>query len=213
MLNELKYANNYLFEKIKVNEGLLFEMEKYAVKNNIPIITKEIAEFIKFLIRHGKHTDILEIGTAIGYSGIIMAFECIKFDGNLVTIEINKEVYEEARENFKKSKLTNITQIFGDAIVEVKNIEQKFDMIFIDAAKGKYKKFFIDSYEKLKENGIIVIDNILFRGYLYSEEFPKRYNGIVKKLDEFINYLYAEYDFTLLPFGDGVGIVRKIKEE
>ena len=97
----------------------------------------------------------------------------------------------------------------GDALEKIDGIDKAFDFIFIDASKGQYKKFFDLTYPKLSENGIIFIDNILFRGLSIEEEVPKRYRTISKKLNEFIDYLSENHDFVLLPFGDGIGLVKK----
>lgn len=208
MLDELKSANKYVVSKIKETDELILEMEKFASEHNVPIVTKEVAEYIKFMLEMHKTKDVLEVGTAIGYSGTIMAQVIKKNAGKLVTIEIDEERYNQARENFAKSGLDNVTQIFGDANEEIKKLDQKFDFIFIDAAKGKYKNFFDDSWELLNEDGIIFIDNIMFRGYLY-KEYPKRFKTIVRRLNEFIEYLHENHNFVLLPFGDGIGLVKK----
>lgn len=213
MLEELKEANEYIIGKIEEKDELILEMERYAQEFNIPIVTKEVAEYLKFLVRSYKTKNILEIGTAIGYSGILMAKEIKDNDGKLYTIEIDEERYNLAQENFKKSGLTNIISIKGDALEEVKKINDRFDFIFIDASKGHYMDFFEDSYRLLNEGGIVFIDNIMFRGYLY-KEYPKRFKTIVKRLDNFIDYLYERKDkFVLLPFGDGVGLYYKQREK
>lgn len=211
MLEELKEANEYIIGKIKEKDTLILEMESYAKEYNVPIVTKEVAEYLKFIVDMNKSTNILEIGTAIGYSGILMAQIATKYNGKLVTIEIDEERYNLAQENFKKSGLTNIKSILGDAIEEVKKLDEKFDFVFIDASKGHYMEFFNDSYKLLKKDGIIFIDNIMFRGYLY-KEYPKRFKTIVKRLDNFIDYLYENYNFTLVPFGDGIGLLKKEEE-
>ena len=209
MLEELKEANGYIVGKIIEKDKLILEMEKYAHEYNIPIVTKEVAEYLKFLVKTYKTKNILEIGTAIGYSGILMAKEIKENNGKLYTIEIDEERYNLAQENFKKSGLSNIISIKGDALEKVKKINDTFDFIFIDASKGHYMEFFEDSYKLLNEGGIIFIDNIMFRGYLY-KEYPKRFKTIVKRLDSFIDYLYKRDDrFVLLPFGDGVGLCFK----
>ena len=209
MLEELKEANGYIVGKIIEKDKLILEMEKYAHEYNIPIVTKEVAEYLKFLVKTYKTKNILEIGTAIGYSGILMAKEIKENNGKLYTIEIDEERYNLAQENFKKSGLNNIISIKGDALEEVKKIEDRFDFVFIDASKGHYMDFFEDSYKLLNEGGIVFIDNIMFRGYLY-KEYPKRFKTIVKRLDSFIDYLYErEGRFVLLPFGDGVGLYFK----
>lgn len=214
MLEELKEANEYIISKIKENDELILEMEKYAREYNVPIVTKEVAEYLKFIVKSNGIKNILEVGTAIGYSGILMAKEIEKNGGKLYTIEIDEERYNLAQENFKKSGLNNVVSIKGDAVEEIKKIDEKFDFVFIDASKGHYMEFFEDSYKLLNKDGIIFIDNIMFRGYLY-KEYPKRFKTIVRRLNEFIEYLYSRNggEFVLLPFGDGIGLFRKKKTE
>lgn len=214
MLEELKEANEYIISKIKENDELILEMEKYAREYNVPIVTKEVAEYLKFIVKSNGIKNILEVGTAIGYSGMLMAKEIEKNGGKLYTIEIDEERYNLAQENFKKSGLNNIVSIKGDAVEEIKKIDEKFDFVFIDASKGHYMEFFEDSYKLLNKDGIIFIDNIMFRGYLY-KEYPKRFKTIVRRLNEFIEYLYSRDggEFVLLPFGDGIGLFRKKKTE
>ena len=210
MLEELKEANSYIIGKIEEKDSLILEMEDFAHENNVPIVTKEVAEYLKFIVKTHKVKNILEVGTAIGYSGILMAKEIVGQDGKLYTIEIDEERYNQAQENIKKSGLNNIISIKGDAVEEIKKIEENFDFVFIDASKGHYMDFFEDSIKLLNKSGIIFIDNIMFRGYLY-KEYPKRFKTIVKRLDSFIDSLYnrEEGDFVLLPFGDGVGLFYK----
>lgn len=210
MLEELKEANSYIIGKIEEKDSLILEMEDFAHENNVPIVTKEVAEYLKFIVKTHKVKNILEVGTAIGYSGILMAKEIVGQDGKLYTIEIDEERYNQAQENIKKSGLNNIVSIKGDAVEEIKKIEENFDFVFIDASKGHYMDFFEDSIKLLNKNGIIFIDNIMFRGYLY-KEYPKRFKTIVKRLDSFIDSLYKreDGDFVLLPFGDGVGLFHK----
>ena len=210
MLEELKDANSYIIGKIEEKDSLILEMEDFAHENNVPIVTKEVAEYLKFIVKTHKVKNILEVGTAIGYSGILMAKEIVGQEGKLYTIEIDEERYNQAQENIKKSGLSNIVSIKGDAVEEIKKIEENFDFVFIDASKGHYMDFFEDSIKLLNKNGIIFIDNIMFRGYLY-KEYPKRFKTIVKRLDSFIDSLYnrEDGDFVLLPFGDGVGLFYK----
>ncbi|WP_288305169.1 O-methyltransferase [uncultured Fusobacterium sp.] len=210
MLEELKDANKYITDKIIETDNLILEMEDYAQEHNVPIVTKEVAEYLKFIVQDKNIVNILEVGTAIGYSGILMANEIVKKDGKLYTIEIDDERFNIAQENIKKSKLNNIISIKGDATEEINKINETFDFVFIDASKGHYMKFFEDSIKLLNKDGIIFIDNIMFRGYLY-KEYPKRFKTIVKRLNEFIDSLYTRNDgnFVLLPFGDGVGLFRK----
>lgn len=213
MLEELKEANEYIYRKIQkysqYNIKVLEEIEEDAKLNSVPIISREVAEYLKFIIRSNENIKkILEIGTATAYSGITMLAEIQNREGKLTTIEIDENRFSIAKKNFEKSELKGVKQILGDATEEIKKLNENYDFVFIDAAKGQYKTFFEDSYKLLNEKGIIFIDNIIFRGYLY-KECPKRFKTIVKRLDEFIDYLYENYNFVLLPISDGVGIVYK----
>lgn len=208
MLEELKEANKYITDKIKEKDQLILEMEDYAKEHNVPIVTKEVAEYLKFTVNSYGFKSILEIGSAIGYSGILMAKELAKVEGKLTTMEIDEIRFKEAEKNIEKSGLNNINLILGDALEVIPKLNDKYDFIFMDAAKGKYKEFFDLVYPMVEDGGIIFIDNIMFRGYLY-KEYPKRFKTIVRRLDEFIDYLYENHNFTLLPFGDGIGLVKK----
>nr|WP_307774423.1 O-methyltransferase [uncultured Cetobacterium sp.] len=209
MLDELQQANSYIVGKIKEHDAHILEMEAFAEEHNVPIVTKEVAKYLEFLVESHGFKNILEIGTAIGYSGTIMGKIAKSNGGKLTTIEIDETRYHQALENFKKANLeNNVTAILGDGTEEIKKLDDKFDFIFIDASKGHYMEFFNDSFERLTENGIIFIDNIMFRGYLY-KEYPKRFKTIVRRLDEFISYLYEKHNFVLLPFGDGIGLVKR----
>lgn len=207
MIDNIEKANEYVISKIIEKDSIILEMEDYAKEHNVPIVTKEVAEYLKFMIDSHKITNILEVGTAIGYSGSVM------LQGNdkvkLTTLEIDEERHNLAKINFEKMGFSSrVTQILGDALEEIPKLEDQFDFIFIDASKGKYMNFYKDSYKLLKKDGIIFIDNIMFRGYLYNE-YPKRFKTIVRKLNEFIEYLYENENFVLLPFGDGIGLVKK----
>ncbi|MGL5000603.1 MAG: O-methyltransferase [Cetobacterium sp.] len=209
MLDELKGANDYIISKIVEKDSLILEMEAFALENNVPIVTKEVAKYLEFLVSSYNFKNILEIGTAIGYSGTIMGRIAKKNKGKLTTIEIDEIRYSQALENFKKADLLDsVNLILGDGTEEVKKLDEKFDFIFIDASKGHYMEFFKDSFERLTDDGMIFVDNIMFRGYLY-KDYPKRFKTIVRRLDEFITYLYQNHNFVLLPFGDGIGLVKK----
>ena len=205
-----KYARN-LF---KIKNEIIQEIKNESLEQNVPIITDEVLNYMIFTARNIKVRNVLEIGTATGYSGLFLAQIANENGGFLTTMEIDEIRYEKAVENFKKLGLFEKNKmIFGDALKEIPKLDKnmKYDFIFIDASKGQYLKFFEMSYELLNENGIIFIDNLMFRGLIAAdkEEIPKRYKTIVKRLKEFIEKLNEEYNFVLLPFGDGVGIVKK----
>ena len=205
-----KYAQN-LF---KIKNKIIQEIKNESLDKNVPIITDEVLKYMIFTARNIKAENILEIGTATGYSGLFLAQIANENGGFLTTMEIDEIRYGKAVENFKKLGLFKKNKmILGDAFEEIPKLNKnmKYDFIFIDASKGQYLKFFEMSYELLNENGIIFIDNLMFRGLVAvdKEEITKRYKTIVKRLKEFIEKLNEEYNFVLLPFGDGVGIVKK----
>ena len=205
-----KYAQN-LF---KIRNEIIQDIKNESLDENVPIIADEVLNYMIFTARNIKARNILEIGTATGYSGLFLAQIANENSGFLTTMEIDEIRYGKAVENFKKLGLFEKNKmIFGDALEEIPKLDKnvKYDFIFIDASKGQYLKFFEMSYELLNENGIIFIDNLMFRGLVAAdkEEIPKRYKTIVKRLKEFIEKLNEEYNFVLLPFGDGVGIVKK----
>ena len=205
-----KYAQN-LF---KIRNEIIQDIKNESLDENVPIITDEVLNYMIFTARNIKARNILEIGTATGYSGLFLAQIANENSGFLTTMEIDEIRYGKAVENFKKLGLFEKNKmVFGDALKEIPKLDKnvKYDFIFIDASKGQYLKFFEMSYELLNENGIIFIDNLMFRGLVATdkEEIPKRYKTIVKRLKEFIEKLNEEYNFVLLPFGDGVGIVKK----
>ena len=214
MIENFIESSKYTQNLFKIKNEIVQEIKKESLEQNVPIITDEVLKYMIFTARNIKARNILEIGTATGYSGLFLAQIANENDGFLTTMEIDEIRYRKAVENFKKLGLFEKNKmVFGDALKEIPKLDKnvKYDFIFIDASKGQYLKFFEMSYELLNENGIIFIDNLMFRGLVAAdkEEIPKRYKTIVKRLKEFIEKLNEEYNFVLLPFGDGVGIVKK----
>ena len=220
MLENFIESSKYSQNLFQTEDEMIVGIEKESLENNVPIITKEVLNFMIFTAKGIKARNILEIGTATGYSGIFLGKIANENGGTFTSIEIDEKRYNKAVENFEKVGILDKNRlILGDALEKIPEIAQieenskreTFDFIFIDAAKGQYMKFFEMCYDLLNENGIIFIDNIMFRGLVTSEEkdIPKRYKTIVNRLKQFIEKLNYEYDFVLLPFGDGVGLVRK----
>ena len=214
MIENFMESSKYAQNLFKIRNEIIQDIKNESLDENVPIITDEVLNYMIFTARNIKARNILEIGTATGYSGLFLAQIANENSGFLTTMEIDEIRYGKAVENFKKLRLFEKNKmIFGDALEEISKLDKnvKYDFIFIDASKGQYLKFFEMSYELLNENGIIFIDNLMFRGLVAvdKEEIPKRYRTIVKRLKEFIEKLNEEYNFVLLPFGDGVGIVKK----
>lgn len=176
------------------------ELKLKAIRDGVPIITDEVLAYMLFMANLINAKTCLEIGTAVGYSTYYLSKNM-----EVSTIEIDEKRYSTAKETLSDR---NVKMYLGDALDILPNIDEKFDFIFIDASKGKYKEFFDLCYNKLNPGGLIFIDNLLFRGYVCNKDYPKRYKTIVRNLTKFIEYL-KKYNFSLLPFGDGVGLVVK----
>lgn len=186
-------------------------MKEYAKEYNVPIMMEDGIKFLtNFIIKH-KIKNVLEVGTAIGYSAILMALAnpFVK----VVTIERDHERYLEALKNIKKFNLEDrITLIYNDAsLVE---FEQKFDLIFIDAAKGKNKAFFQKFSKNLDEDGYIITDNINFHGYVNKDESEiktRNLRGLVRKIKDYIEFLKTnnEYKTEFYELGDGIAVSKK----
>ncbi len=192
---------------------ILEEMEIYAKENHVPIMMKDGIDFLTDYIKKNHIKTILEIGTAIGYSSCKMAL--VDSNIKITTIERNPEMYDLALKNISSLNLENqIEVIFEDALnVELKD---KYDLIFIDAAKAQYIKFFEKFKRNLKENGVIVSDNLNFHGLVHSKEPIESRNvrGLVRKLNDYIVFLKEnkEFETTFFELGDGVSISKKVKK-
>ncbi len=196
--------------KEEKNQEIL-RIKEYARRENVPIMQDDGIEFLTSFIDKKGIKDILEIGTAIGYSSIMMAL--IDSSIHVTTIEKNEERYLEALKNIKKLGLENqITLIYNDALnIE---LEQDFDLIFIDAAKGKNKDFFIRFEKNLKDNGYIVTDNMEFHGYVLMNEdeiHSKNIRGIVKKIKDYSYFLEnnMQYKTIIYKIGDGIAVTER----
>lgn len=191
----------------------LEEIENYAHLNNIPIMEKEGIEFLTEYIKKNKVTKILEIGSAIGYSAIKMAL--VNKNIHITTVERDKERYEEAVKNIKKMHL--------EKQIDIRNMDafdlylfDKYDLIFIDAAKAQYIKFFEKFKKNLDRNGVIVTDNINFHGLVNATEEIKSRNvrALVRKINAYITFLKEneEFETTFYEIGDGVAISKRKKD-
>ena len=186
-------------------------IKQYAKENNIPIMQDEGISFLTTLIHKNKIRSILEIGTAIGYSAIIMALT----DKNIkiTSVERDEKRYLEAVKNIKKFNLEDrITLIFKDAL-ELK-VDGNFDLIFLDAAKGQNINFFNNFSKNLNKNGFIVTDNMLFHGYVNkNEEDIKSRNlrGLVRKIKQYHEFLKTsdDYNTSFYNIGDGIAVTTR----
>ena len=189
---------------------LVEQIEEYAMINKIPIIQKEGLEFITSYIKNNHIKTILEIGSAIGYSAI--KFAMISDDIKVTTIERDKDRYNMALLNIKKIGLIDRIKIYNiDAFDYVDN--NKYDMIFIDAAKAQYIKFFEKFKDNLADDGVIISDNLKFHGLVEHPENTNNKNTkqLVKKIKNYIDFLKnnEEFETTFYDFGDGIGLSVK----
>jgi len=210
IVNDL--VEEYIRNTLKENKELILEMEEYARENSVPIIHKEVAELLRFVLDIHKPRRILEIGCAIGYSSIFFA-TVLGGDVEIITTERNPIMLEKAYENIEKAGLKDKIKILvGDATQTLKDIDGEFDMIFIDAAKGQYKMFYDMVTPHLRKGGIVVSDNILYKGMIASDEFVvRRKKTIVKRMREYLDYICSleDVDTSILPVGDGVALSYK----
>lgn len=190
----------------------LLDIEKYAKDNNVPIMLPDGIEFLLNYIKENNVKTILEIGTAIGYSAIRMAL--ISSDIKVTTIERDIDRYNEAIKNISDFSLENqINVIYADAF-DV-DLSEKFDLIFIDAAKSQYIKFFEKFKHNLNETGTIISDNLEFHGLVENKEnvsLSRNVRGLVRKINEYVAFLKDNREFKtdFYSIGDGIGVsVRK----
>lgn len=192
---------------MKFND-LISDMERFAKKENVPIMQKESLDYLISFIKQHDIKSVLEVGTAIGYSTILIK----EVVNNITSIERDEERYNIAVKNVELSNLNNITLIKGDALDIT--ITDKFDLIFIDAAKGKNKEFLDKFKSNLNENGYIIIDNMDFHGLVGKSMTieKRRLRNLVKKIENFIKYMEEQTEFkvTKIDKGDGLYLLERI---
>lgn len=188
---------------------LILEMEDYAQEKNVPIIEKKSIAFIMKYIKDNNVKSILEIGAAIGYSAILMA--SASSDAFVTTIERDEERYMECLKNVKRCGLDKkINVVFQDALDVNLSEDLKYDLIFIDAAKGQYERFFEKYKYFLKQDGAIITDNLKFHGYVGKSDKieSKNLKGLVQKIENYIEFLKEneEFDTKFYDIGDGLSV-------
>lgn len=196
------------------NYALLDEIEKFGRENKIPILLDDSLEFITNMLNEIKPHRLLEIGTAIGFSAISFS-KYLKENGRIDTIEIESLRVEQALQNIEKVGVKDKIRVLeGDALDILPYLQEEYDVIFIDAAKGKYNEFFEHAMRLCKKGGYIIADNVLYKGMVQSDYNKHKQRTAVNKLRTFIDSVLnnEKLDAKLLDIGDGL-IIAKMKEE
>ena len=190
----------------------LEKIKQKALDEHIPIIMDDTLEVVDKILTELKPKKILEIGTAVGYSAICFS-EYLQKDGKIDTIERDKERVEEAKMNIEKVGVSDKINIYeGDAIDILPTLNDKYDVVFIDAAKGKYPFFLKEALRMINKNGIILADNILYKGYVMSDYNKHKQRTAVRNLREYVKEVTENpnIETEILEVGDGLAI-SKIK--
>lgn len=199
------------------NTSLLNEIEKYAIETQVPIIRKSMQSLLKFLLAYAKPKNILEVGTAIGFSALLMS-EYAPKDCHITTIEKYEKRIPIAWENFKRAgKEEAITLLEGDAADILGELEGSYDIIFMDAAKGQYINFLPDILRLLSPGGLLISDNVLQDGDIIESRFAvtRRNRTIHARMREYLYELkhHPQLETVVLPVGDGVTLSTKLPEK
>ncbi|RDW19269.1 SAM-dependent methyltransferase [Oceanobacillus arenosus] len=208
-----KQLNHYLQQTLPTQQEWVLQLEEQAKQDQIPIMDSVSIHFLMQLILLKKPKRILEVGAAIGYSALRMNEAYSEAD--IVTIERDEPRYLQALKNIaNQNRQEKIHVIHDDALVVMEQFVrdgERFDLIFIDAAKGQYKRFFDLASQLVIDEGLIITDNVLFRGYVAgddTEDIPKRFRTMVEKLRMYNAFIMNHPDFTssIIPIGDGVAV-------
>ena len=193
-----------------MNREELDKIKQKALEEHIPIIMDDTLEVVDKILKETKPKKILEIGTAVGYSAMCFS-EYLQEVGIIDTIERDEERIVEAKENIKKVGVTEKINILeGDAVEILPTLTGKYDVVFIDAAKGKYPFFLKESLRMLEKNGIILADNILYKGYVMSDYNKHKQRTAVRNLREYIQEVTQNpnLETEILEVGDGLAISK-----
>lgn len=218
-MSEINY--DYIIEYIRAirpnSQGILkdIEVEIASGRENWPIVKPEVASFLEVLLLSKKPKEILEIGTAVAYSSILMS-QYLEAGGHITTIERFDVMQKQASENIKKAGLGDtITMLQGNASNILPSLEtSKFDLIFMDCAKAQYITFLPECIRLLKDGGMLITDNVLHKGVVAKSRYliPRRQRTTHMRLREFLYEInhHPQLKSAILPFGDGIAISHKL---
>lgn len=211
---DYSYINAFISGLIKLNDPLLTEMKEYAESRHIPIVVPETARFIEMICAIAKPRRVLEIGTAIGFSSIIIAkaldSECI-----IDTVEVDADMASTAAFYIRKAGLDKVIRIInGEALDVLQCLDKPYDLIFLDAAKGQYPQFLPHCLRLINVNGILLSDNVLYGGLVAKHgTVEHKHRTIANRLREYLEELFSADSLitTVVPIGDGIAVsYRKV---
>jgi len=209
----LPHQINYLELHLENEDPIFDEMEKFAKQNSVPILEKISANFLEQLVYIYNPKKILEIGTAIAYSTIRVS-KIIQNKGKIDTLELSKQNIKRAKGYIDKAKVKqNINIIEGNALEIIPNLDDGYDFIFLDSDKEDYVELFKMAIKKLIVGGIILVDNLLWKGFTASDVVPENYKTSTEHIRKF-NKIFLNFPglkSSILPIGDGLGLGIKIK--
>ena len=194
-----------------MNKEELQKIKEKALEEHIPIIMDDTLEVVDKILKKLRPKKILEIGTAVGYSAMCFS-KYLEEGGTIDTIERDEERVKQAKENIVKVEVEDKINILeGDAVEILPTLNKKYDMVFIDAAKGKYPFFLKEALRMLNEKGIILADNILYKGYVMSDYNKHKQRTAVRNLREYIAEVTENpnLETEILEVGDGLAITKR----
>lgn len=207
MLKKQRYKEE---NKRKMNKKEISIIKKKALEDKVPIIMDDTLEVVAKILTEIKPNKILEIGTAVGYSAICFS-EYLQENGKIDTIERDAERVKEARENIKKAEVEDKINIYeGDAVEILPTLNDEYDVVFIDAAKGKYPFFLNQALRMIRQGGVIIADNVLYKGYVMSDYNKHKQRTAVRNLREYIAEITNndKLETEILEVGDGLAISK-----
>ena len=193
-----------------MNSVELEKIKKKALEDKVPIIMDDTLEVVAKILTEIKPNKILEIGTAVGYSAICFS-EYLQENVKIDTIERDTERVKEARENIKKAEVEDKINIYeGDAVEILPTLNDEYDVVFIDAAKGKYPFFLNQALRMIRQGGVIIADNVLYKGYVMSDYNKHKQRTAVRNLREYVAEITNndKLETKILEVGDGLAISK-----
>lgn len=211
-----KYIVDYIVKTERESTGILKELEEYADERFIPIIQREVKCFLASLLEYKRPHTILEVGTAIGYSSIFFS-QYLKSGGEIFTLEKDEAYAAAARENIRRAGKENVIHLIeGSAEETIKTIDKELDLVFLDANKSQYRHYFDVVFPLLKPGGIIICDNILYKGMTANDSLlPRKHYAIVNNIRSFLDFLCSHPMLTtsIVPIGDGMSLSVKTSDK